>query len=653
MKSRLPLVIGLFFLCLCLTPSQAVHAQDLGDPSEQAPTDNEPSASFILSYDSQAPVLLGNGYNSVSQSTTGEDCIFDATTTPVVGPCQEHTYFHYVNSTEELAQTLGLNMGASMNMGLYSGSVSASALSEHQVSESTLTAVAMMEIKCGAAKIAEPRLSDGITGQNFFAVCGDYYADSVTVGGKLYAVISIQTSSQSDHKQIKADLNISATGKGSGSVSFSDDMTSKLSKYNADVDVYTVGCRVYEPVTNFQGFLDLLKTFKDDIQSCVTTKTSSMQTADTVSAADAMKLASDVRFTSIIPALNRKYGGQVEDVTPQRDAMYTMMAWRAAYKALEVDIDTIRARPDLYQIPQDQIDAQLQSLAALKQNVQETYLPTVEKRINHCALYPNKCALLTDGELAEKDRPVSIWHGLPQPNDFYPQDCNGVQRIFGDVQGDADYVVYLNGNPQNGYLARCRFGYPGDAKTYLNLPNQSTMKNGQDPHNNSGLTSNYSSFINYYISGDHVWPDLVTMWNKVRIVPQGSQVYIDPSDTTYATTFYYPSREDRAWPLGSKCHLAINDLWFAPYGSAVGGNNGRRYLSGMPGTANIDLSGTPFVLADDQTFHTFSRANLFQVIYGPERRSVQINVGGNNGYGSPSGTNIYLKGAGAWINSPD
>jgi hypothetical protein len=649
MKSRLPLVIGVFFFCLFLATNFSAQAQDLSDPSELAPTDKEPTASFILTYDPEVPILLGEGYNSVSQNAGGEDCIFDATTTPVVGPCVEHTYFNYVNSTEELAQTLNLNLGASMNTGMYSGSISGSAFSRHQVSESTLTAVAMMEIKCGAAVIAEPRLSEGITGQNYFGVCGDYYADSVTVGGKLYAVLSIQTSSQDDQKQIKADLNVSVKGQGSGHVSFSDDMASKLDKYNADTDVYTVGCKVYDPVTNFQGFLDLLKTFKDDTQACINNNYSGTAASGAVSAADAMKLASDVRFISITPALKRKYSN-VEEVTSQRDAMYTMLAWRAAYKALEVDIDTIRARPDLYQIPQDQLDAELRSLATLRENIQQTYLPTVETRINHCTIYPDTCTLLTDAELAKGDRPVSIWNSLPQPKDFYPQDCNEVQRIFGSPQDDSDYVIYLNGDSQKGYLARCRFGNStGDAKTYLSLARTSSMQSGQDPVHNAGLTYNYSSFINYYISGDHTWPDLVTVWDKVRIVPQGSLVYIDRTDNTYATTFYYPSMENQAWPLGHSCHTQLNDIWFAPYGSAVGGNNGRRDLPGTTGHANIDLNGTPFALADDQSFTTYSGSNLQQVTYGAERRSVQIDVGGNNGYGNPAGANIYLKGVGSWV----
>ena len=604
--------------------------------SPQDPGDQPASAQYTYTYESTTGALRGKGYNSISMIMTGE-CVKEGGVTQTVGSTTTNSYFHFVNTTKELEQDLGVNASATTNYGMFSGSVSASVMSQHQVSENTITAVASLEVIGPSATFQNPVMSlasQPADANALFAACGDYYVDTITSGGKLFAVITISNVAQDDHSTIKANLQASVTGIGSGDAGYSSDMSSKLSQYEADVHVYAVGCKSYPLTTGFDEFLSLAQTFHSDIETCLSEK------------GDAIfqNLASEVTVKTIAGPVTSSYGSNlVPDIQSQQLAHYKLTNMAAQYGELKGTIDYIISHQDEYvwSGPYDTVGA----LQGLKQDIDD-YRQIVNNRLSQCNLNPAACSLPPtsddgsggDPSLAASNYPPKLTDQLPQMKNFWPSDCYGVLRKFGSDMPSGNYSLYVNGDQDRMYYAYCCFQDNGSmARTYLNLQHTSQAADSGSSFFTPGF--NYSEFINYYQWNVHNWPHLVTTWTKVRLLPMGESLFIDGTDNTFAATKTLPAGSNEVWPfsLGGSPH----GLTYAPYGSCVGSWDGRDTYAqtSYPGSANIDLRGTSFKLHSDFAtggYHFSGTRIIHHAQLTDADQVFTAKVGGNNGYATPS-----------------
>jgi len=137
------------------------------------------------------------------------------------------------------------------------------------------------------------------------------------------------------------------------------------------------------------------------------------------------------------------------------------------------------------------------------------------------------------------------------------QSCQDV-RSRNPQASDGNYVISPNGDS---FIVYC-YNMSGQPKEYLTLVQ-------------TGSGSNYSR---YATGGAVSGNDVVTLFTKVRIDPQ--TLVVDTGDLTFATS--------------SGSISGANGVSQMPYATAADCRGG----GSQTGTANIDLTGTPFIVRD-------------------------------------------------------
>lgn len=171
---------------------------------------------------------------------------------------------------------------------------------------------------------------------------------------------------------------------------------------------------------------------------------------------------------------------------------------------------------------------------------------------------------------------------------------------------DGPYTIYLNGRSPATLYCHNMDTIPQE---YLTLPATETGGN--------------FSLISYPEGA------IITQYEKVRLNP--NSLIVDPTDMTFATLAESLAGYNAIF--GEQ--LATYPVTASDYAMATGCN--RNQENAPLGRANIDLSGTPFVVSQELTFTSFG-GNLQETIseVSPDGKTVNVAVNGRCGILKPS-----------------
>jgi hypothetical protein len=164
---------------------------------------------------------------------------------------------------------------------------------------------------------------------------------------------------------------------------------------------------------------------------------------------------------------------------------------------------------------------------------------------------------------------------------------------------DGPYTLYVGKDESKPWTAHCK-DMAGLPVEYL------TLKQG------AGL-----NFSQYSAGGASPGSDVVTIYRKVRIDP--ITLAIDINDQTFSIS------------SGQLAHSGAGPVDSMPFGVAMN-------CFGAPGVANIDLGGTPFVIADPFALGGAGASGLTTL--GTDSRSVNLVGEGGCGWNAAEGAQI-------------
>lgn len=210
---------------------------------------------------------------------------------------------------------------------------------------------------------------------------------------------------------------------------------------------------------------------------------------------------------------------------------------------------------------------------------------------------------------AQATPPISPTVTLPTPTATpvrLPTTCATI-RAQNPAALDGEYTLYLRGDGRFPLTLYCH-DMATNPREYLTLPN-------------SGGSANFALIA--YPEGA-----LVTHYQKVRLDP--ATLVVDVGDHTF-TAAQTPLP---GYNLIMAAALDDYPVLSSDYGRAQGCN---RNVQGAPlGAANIDLTGTPLILANDVNFVTTGVVlGSPQVNISPDRRVVDLRVDGRCAQTSP------------------
>jgi len=208
-----------------------------------------------------------------------------------------------------------------------------------------------------------------------------------------------------------------------------------------------------------------------------------------------------------------------------------------------------------------------------------------------------------------------------------PSSC---QQLWAEdeLAADGDHTLFVDNDPTKGYSAHCADMAVGP-RTYLNLANID---------NAGGQTHATGQNFSHYGAGQDL--PLLTIWYS-RVSFNPVLLVVDTSDRRFTTTLGTPATNG---------NNANEFPTYASCGSCVSHDT-------AAGTANVDLRGTPFAVATEETWVPggFANAGTANFPADPDpanpphddRKVVNITGGGFCGYNSPGPQNgkAHLNGA--------
>lgn len=205
-----------------------------------------------------------------------------------------------------------------------------------------------------------------------------------------------------------------------------------------------------------------------------------------------------------------------------------------------------------------------------------------------------------------------------------PQSCADVHAAFPSA-ADGTYAIYLQNTRVNIYCANMSTA-PAE---YITLVNHD---NGSGTGSNSGFY--YGCHAGHrtgygWWSGWYCGPNTITDWVRIRINP--ATLVVNQSDTTFATLVSQGTNVAD----GSQPGYVWHNPTFVSYGTASGCTSQWPYPHGK---GNIDLTGTGFALANNQTFSNGGFENVGGYSISANRQVVTMTGDGWCGGTGPVGS---------------
>jgi|GEM_PF-6451475 len=190
-------------------------------------------------------IPLGRGYNTLAGEFRG-DCISGVSKQESSQGFSADYSLTQVRSSEEFRHTLQLSASASMGVGIWKGDLSSSFFQsldrnrfyDYLVVKVIVSGPTLSINKEAISNEARPLLSDP---GRFYTRCGNQYIKSVTFGGEFSAVITIETSNESQRQELRAAMSVAAAGYGSAKASFAESLSKVTKNYKRSVKILRNG----------------------------------------------------------------------------------------------------------------------------------------------------------------------------------------------------------------------------------------------------------------------------------------------------------------------------------------------------------------------------------------------------------------------------
>ena len=592
---------------------------------------------FVLPWENTFGGVLGDGFNSVSESVIQSPCI-EFTTDPE-GSITTLFDFQVYDSYEDLATSMNASYSTKSNYGVYKNSIQASVMADMSITSNTIYAHAYYRVYGPSISVQNVKLKSSYatkTAAEIVQSCGDYYLGNISQGAVMDAVISISTTNRTEKASVEFEFK-QKVANSKTDVKTRADVSKFLSEHKTAVKVITRGCQTMGPIEDLSGFYGAMDVFHTNVQGCLNNPKNS-------------NLADQMTFYSMDPYAN----GVALVVQDKQKAANDLLLADFEYRKILVDIDDILDNPNFY--IWDAVHYTSSQLQTTKAQINDIYLPELKNNLNVCSTTPLSCSFPTsDISDVKNNTYLKIRAKMPMHADFYPQSCNEIYRNNKSVDNGA-YRIYL-GKKQNRPLdVYCTFGH-GGSLDYLDLPGFHDISSPNDP-NFYQPGDNYSEFVNWWNYSPHKdYPDQVTSFWRVRIDPGVSTVRIILNDYSFAKTYTSPSNPKIIPDPPGKDSSAYH----FPFGYADGGYvawegsipnpyvyrdltadaNGagawcrKTSAPGMTGCgwgkAKVSVVGTPLAISQNTQWISEGYQSRGWTEFSADRKSVQVYGTGNYG----------------------
>lgn len=611
-------------------------SDELNFKSVDGSTSGLPQVSEML-YSSDVGMSFGTAYDSISGVANSTRCIdtsyfFDEDGNPkgeLKGSAKVDSYIEIINTQQDLTDSLNINANASLDIGVYSASASASYTKNVEMSSDKVIAVWTV----GAAgpsmtlyppdgeakvKILNSVLEENDTFEEFYEECGDSYIATMTTGSYLKMILEISTSSSSEKAQITSSINGNGPAfKGEGSIS--SDLSSILNSSQTTIQTVQLGsvdCSFDIPDPDIDSFQAKVANYSKEIKECLLSANSASPSWWTVTVENIEAEWKRQKKAYEDSKLDDLWSG---DLASQSAAMLALVTLHDDYKELMGDIDYMNNTPSDYDWTNSEYN---QDTILEATNVITPLLSQIVSYAKECESSSYSCE---DKSASIVPTPAEIRATLPTKASFHPTSCKKLKNHYPDNNlGDREYTLYLGGDPNKPITIWCQGMLSNNPTEYLTLPDeyQSTTSNLQ--YNYATLTNTW----HWASGGNTYYGDVKTVYQRLPIKIRHNYIVIDDQNSCNNNPHSINWQEPGYTTAPSGC---------AKIGHAEGSLEGKRALSGYPGTTDISLYGTPWHFDTGVGFSiTGSSSKGYQYIT-PDRKRAQAKVRGNNGFIAPSG----------------
>jgi hypothetical protein len=569
---------------------------------------------------------FASGYDSTTGGFLGTtNCLVPVAPPTLVSPSQLQSSFSLttIESKSDLSDALDVGAEGSYNAGVTTVSASAQFVQSQDTNNYNVGMILMADAIGQNYSLYDTQTKPQLTPdmqtlydtdyKKFKDSCGDYFLNTMTLGGRYVAYFNFTSYSKDQKQSIAAKLKASE-GPFEVSAEFSKKMQSLASTSTLSITTFqtaipgTPSSKLEDLINDAQNFPEkvlLACADSEGLKSCVKSGTfnsyqnffgppetkSLVKSLDAINAGAAERRALVLRGTLVdrligsskVIALNPSIYDPVATNTVA-DAMLNAPTWK-----IEIDEAIVGCNNDITQCQTSMVLP-----TGAEGRPEQTYgMPL-----------PTYAALNT------------AVHSLPDVTASLPTSCGDHQKIYGQST-DGDYAVFIDKDITMSYKLFCRDMAPGSTPLdYLNLGTMSKTESVVD-YTDSQSTIGYT--------GAKLDGKQTTTFTKVRIDP--ATLLVDPNDVTYTKNTGYlvqdGIRNDQTGvppsiPLGNSAQCNPNS-------------------NALTATATIDLSYTPLIFDSADT--SFSTGGWQQSLAGvatpsDDKKTYSI----TSGHGFCSGT---------------
>lgn len=552
---------------------------------------------IVLGWYGPSSMRFGAGLDYVSEEVAGTCIAFgDPAAIMPVGSVQTQYSIEVLDDSSHVSDELDVSATAKMRMGLFKGSARAT-FSQQSVRDSTSVYVAVYADVLGYSfNLNGVRLQDGWRDKYgtsaFRDACGDRFLATITTGGKMVGILRITTTSDEEKRAITSQVKAKAGmfNSYSGEASLKSTMDSLTSQYQASITMFEMGPAETSAPTDYNSFMAAVQAFPAKVSGCLLQWN---------------LCAYKVTFVDYATI-----AGPGTDMTQQHAAMASLIGYDTRYEQLLSRIADIQARPELYVNPPsvDVLTQQSDQITSHRDKVLEA--------AGKCDDASSACAVpagLLD--------PSSV--KLAARRLVTPHSCRDYKSNFPNITTDGEYQMYLGPKFAKPFRLYCLDMATANPRDFLTL--QRTSPASTNP------SYNYASSV-----GDG---DAFTVFSRIAVqvnAPTDLAVRRDQYD--FAVTRKVGGGSDTATLFGQARTSYQHSDWDAA----------------LQGHANIDLTGTPFALAQTVGWTASGGGSEFTAWYGTgacdgrpncntaavissDRKQVKLNIAGYPGTVAPNG----------------
>ena len=527
-----------------------------------------PGSSGIETISWADALALGGGFDIVSHMSHLSCLQLEGARTEVTTPGGPTDFqLKVVDNSASLAQSLSISAEASFQMGVYSGDAKASFAAETKTNSSSLYVVASAVVHGETVQYPAKELQQlKLTPESaalltrdpwaFHESYGTHFVVGQVLGGELYCVVEITTSSTEEQMSLTAQVSGSGDGI-TGKADFTGRLSQMTSGRNINVWIHKVGGT---PVTlkndemTVSKFVDMVGTFPDEVAKDPTPRQALIAPYGELAALNAFNLSHTAQLQS-------KVGSLVDRYLKYRDAL--------------ADVEYLENHLNEFVYP---------VLQARDIQPVRNKLEAEQQRISDAITAVTTSADGTVPATVPIPLPETLMGNLPQRRARLPKSAFDIHKMYPDAP-DGEYDIYMGGKLTGHVVLYCHDMKSGMPSEYVTLHS----------------ANNYSEWPASYNSQGQCWRSgttIRTAFQRIRIDP--SSGVVDVTDQTFSTTVGGPLQDHGADTKATGPRLKAAD-----YATASASNHDMNKGAGPAdqdrqpfSTAKVDLSNTGLQIAD-------------------------------------------------------